>query len=184
MQRMVKLFETGDGHVRYPLTAWLLNRYRAELDNVRPDQIVPTLDAPGSWEELYAEVADFLARELGVVKDAALETVFQVQAAVMPREGQAYPLQVELKHDFGRWMQDRRSKDPQAPRRPLAEYPAGTLEVSDPASMAQSDRTLDLVRDHIVRFELASALRPWTSAPRATGPMPPPAPAPSVTASA
>lgn len=164
---MVKKFEHGDGAKQYPLLSWILGRYRAELERALASLIMGDLDAPSSWEEFFAELRDFLVRELGVVNDSALETALAVQAAVLPREEGAYPLTVELKHDYARYLADLRAAfRGKGTARPLSEYPPGQLAVSDPGALSATPRPPQRVQDHISRFELESPLRPYTEGPR------------------
>ncbi|HZN95118.1 MAG TPA: hypothetical protein VFB81_20530, partial [Myxococcales bacterium] len=162
LARMVQKFEYGDGHTRYPLISWLLNRYRSDRSNLAVDLLVPVLDAPSSWDEFFLEVRDFVVEEFGVAGDAALETALAVQAAVMPREGEQYPLSVELKHDFVRYLEDHRAVPAGTPRPPLSSYPPGRLVVTDPAELSKSERPEPAERDHVTRFELQSGLPSWT----------------------
>jgi hypothetical protein len=59
--------------------------------------------APVSWRLFVDEVRAYLTSELGIADDSALETVLTVQHALLPAADRAFPLTIELDHDFASW---------------------------------------------------------------------------------
>jgi hypothetical protein len=58
---------------------------------------------PVSWQLFIDEVRRYLTSESGVADDTALDTVLQVQHALLPAADRAFPMTLELAHDFARW---------------------------------------------------------------------------------
>ncbi len=61
--------------------------------------------APSSWRLVMEELHDFIVSELGVADDTALKTALEVQHALMPAAGRAFPLTVQLDHDYAAWQE-------------------------------------------------------------------------------
>jgi radical SAM superfamily enzyme YgiQ (UPF0313 family) len=58
---------------------------------------------PVSWKLFLAEVRRYLVEELGVADDDALDTVLEVQEALLPTRGRRFPDTRSLPHDFAAW---------------------------------------------------------------------------------
>lgn len=114
-----------------------------------------------SWTrlgEFYEAVARFVARDLGLSRDPALEAVLQANRAVMPDPAGTYPLQLHLPHDVAAWHRDRKAGG----HRPLADYGPGTLAVTDPDGRSSAGPGRSTNRNSVREqtWELPSDLRP------------------------
>ena len=76
---------------RWPTIAFTMNFLK--------DLMVP----PGSWRNFIDEVHDYLVTELDIPDDSALQTVLQVQHALLPSRDRTFPHQIELAHDYSQW---------------------------------------------------------------------------------
>ena len=127
-ERVMDLAEAnGD---RYPLLNWTMRYF--DLYTV----------PPLGWDAFYREVRRLLRDEFGLEADPALDTVLAVQQFLMPEIGRRLPAVVDLHHDYLAYYRDAtaelyRSGRATGPKRPLAAYPAGRLEVyGDPADLS------------------------------------------------
>jgi hypothetical protein len=59
--------------------------------------------APVSWRLFIDEVRNYLTTQVGIAEGSALETVLAVQHALLPAPDRAFPLSLELRHDFAAW---------------------------------------------------------------------------------
>jgi radical SAM superfamily enzyme YgiQ (UPF0313 family) len=128
---------------RYPAIGWAIRYF--SLDKCMP----------GGWRQFFDEVAAFVGEHYGVQHDAPLEVVLAVNEAAMPDEARDYPMTVELAHDYVSYFRDRQRAGHQAIR-PLADYPPGALEVSDPNRMAEIDFEYQQYDTHQFFWELHS----------------------------
>lgn len=119
-----------------------------------------TLRAESAWRSFYQELKAFtLAHYPQVQDDSALETVLQVQIAVMPHASQHYPLQVHLAHDFVRYYA---SHQQGGSGQPLLSEDPGKLMVSDPLNVSH-ESLFQQLRERtrpIAIWELLSPLSP------------------------
>src|SRR5688572_17957497 len=117
------------------------------------------------WSRVYAEIRSWLKERHAIGSSSALDAIMIAQRAVMPRFGKIHPRTVSLPHDVAAYFRDlgvgyRRYLDPDRPRRRLASYPPGALEVSDPEWNCWSIPEIRMTYDsHHVPFELSSPLR-------------------------
>jgi hypothetical protein len=58
---------------------------------------------PVSWHLTIDEVRRYVVTVLGVPDDSALDTVLQVQHALLPAADRVMPLALQLSHDFETW---------------------------------------------------------------------------------
>lgn len=110
----------------------------------------------------YDEVAGFVADQYGIV-DRAMQTVFSVQAKVIPARDRRLPEKLELEHDFVAYFDKIRSakniEEFIVPKR-LVDYGPGTFEISDPRGLCNVVSYLmnGMYDSHRIECELASAL--------------------------
>jgi hypothetical protein len=64
-----------------------------------PSAMVP----PVSWRLFIDEVHELLVGEIGVADDAPFRDVLDVQFALLPTRNRAFPMVLELSHDFAAW---------------------------------------------------------------------------------
>jgi hypothetical protein len=76
---------------RWPLTLLAVQ--------VLPELMVP----PVSWRPFLEEIRGYLVDQMGMVQDSALETVLQVQHALLPARGRRFPTVLDLAHDYAAW---------------------------------------------------------------------------------
>ncbi|MEJ7583616.1 MAG: radical SAM protein [Acidimicrobiales bacterium] len=100
-----------------------------------PSMMVP----PVSWRLFIDELRTYLVEVLGLPGDGALESVLEVQHALLPTRNRPFPDVLELSHDFGAWHaamieakdQGRLSDWPSIVPR-LRDMPPGQFPVDDP----------------------------------------------------
>jgi hypothetical protein len=119
--------EAADGDPeRFPLTSWVFSRF---LEYTIP---------PASWSLFYDEVEQILRDLYG---DALLDhewvTVRQVQEALMPDRGRAFPCTISLAHDYVAWSwrcSEARADhaEPAEVVPPLSDFPPADLVITDP----------------------------------------------------
>lgn len=120
----------------FPLLAWVLRYF--DVDPI----------PPLGWHSFYDEVRRFIEEVLGIVPCSALDTVIDVQLALMPAPGREFPRTVGLAHDYVAYHRDATATlwttgEPGLPSRPLADWPPGDLPVlSDPLGLCGSSRGL------------------------------------------
>ena len=120
----------------FPLLAWVLRYF-----DVEP---IPPL----GWHSLYEEVRRFVSGVLGFAPCSALDTVIDVQLALMPAPGRSFPSTVRLAHDYVAYHRDATATfwttgEPGLPSRPLSEWPPGALPaLSDPLRLRGPSRGL------------------------------------------
>lgn len=107
---------------RFPLLTWV-GRY---FDLVTAP--------PGGWPPFYGEVLDLLADRFGLVEDPELDVVVAVQLFLMPERGRRFPDELDLRHDYVAWLNDRR----EGVERPLRDYGPGRLVVDDPMGVCEA----------------------------------------------
>jgi radical SAM superfamily enzyme YgiQ (UPF0313 family) len=91
---------------------------------------------PVAWEPFFDEVVEWLAEEYGVECDSALKAVIDLQLALLPAKGRAFPELVRLEHDVLAYRADHRAfTDEVIDPRPLAEYGPLEFEVDDPGAV-------------------------------------------------
>jgi radical SAM superfamily enzyme YgiQ (UPF0313 family) len=129
---------------RYPLLTWVFQLFRAQKT------------VPGGWTLFYDQFADFLRAEYGLQRDSTLDTALRVNAATMPDDGLAYPLAVDLPHDFAAWFAHRRASPSEVRR--LAEHGPASFTVDDPDLMAHIDMDYLQYDSHQYFWELRSAI--------------------------
>lgn len=89
----------------------------------------------GSWRAFYEEVAAYVEARCGLRRTPGWAVAMEVQAALMPTQGRAYPHRVRLEHDYVAYFTARQAGE--AEDRPLCSYPPGTLEVRDAFESAE-----------------------------------------------
>lgn len=129
------------------------------------------LRATGGWGEFWQALKAWtLVTYPQVRDDSALADVLSVQAAVMPSATAAYPLTLELSHDFqayylahrqGGVLTGRRAPG-SSPGQALSAYGPGQLEIDDPLRVGAESLSehLRLRRRPVVIWELPSAISP------------------------
>lgn len=148
---------------RYPYLAWLTRFFvhakpSDRWDNyalVAHETTLPMLQS-GDWRLLYRDVEAFVDRRCGIRDPLIADVVLRVQEAVMPGDGKAVPVTVDLKHDFVAYFLDRLNR--REPARRLGAYPPGTLVVTDPNGNASVRRASLRYETHTADIELASPL--------------------------
>jgi radical SAM superfamily enzyme YgiQ (UPF0313 family) len=114
-------------------------------------------------EQYYQEIYQFSAREFGVeLAPSVRETLFEAQAAVMPRMERRYPWQVDLKHDVLGYFEQLK----QAPSvdglegdiEPLVNFPPGELAIT-PRIVQKKRIEFVKISCHSDEWELPSKLR-------------------------
>ena len=139
---------------RYPLLSWTLNNF----------DLYPAV--PVGWDSFYDEVLAFVVDEVGVDASSDLRCVIDLQKALMPATGRAFPHRIELEHDYlsyylGAVRPLYLDGAAGRPERPLASYPPATFTVEgDP--MGIGDRGMlwgEASRDEILEsdFHLGQA---------------------------
>jgi radical SAM superfamily enzyme YgiQ (UPF0313 family) len=102
----------------------------------------PSLGVPPvSWQCFIDELRDYLTIRLGIAAGSALETVLQVQHALLPARGRQFPLELTLAHDFAAWhaqmlaAKDEGRYDWREHVPPLASFGPARFIVEDPRSV-------------------------------------------------
>jgi radical SAM superfamily enzyme YgiQ (UPF0313 family) len=149
---------SSEGH-RYPAAAVAID--------VIPDVMVP----PVSWSHFIDDVRRYLVERLGIQDGSALDTVLRVQHALRPARGRAFPMQLELDHDYAAWhaliaeqrgLGNFETWPDHVP--PLAEMPPATFVVTDPLGTCES--ALGYPCDSFLYFENSWDLSSPVSRPR------------------
>jgi radical SAM superfamily enzyme YgiQ (UPF0313 family) len=84
----------------------------------------------GGWDAFYDEARRFFSDRYGI-SDEGIETVFEVQKAVMPQAGLKLPKTIRLRHDFPSYYFENLNRDGASKPRKLVKFPEGKLEISD-----------------------------------------------------
>lgn len=102
-------------------------------------KLAPVLGVPPvSWHYFIEEIRDFVVTHFGIANDSALDTVLQVQHALLPARSRNLPLNLQLAHDYSAWhsailaAKDGGQRDwpSHVPR--LGEFDAAAFVVEDP----------------------------------------------------
>ena len=115
----------------YPVINWALRYF--DLYSV----------PPVGWPAFFAEARQFVTEELEIPSTSALDTVFAVQAFLMPEFRRPLPDRIELDHDYLAYYRDAtaelfRSGAATGPERPLSSYSPGSLTIDgDPANLTE-----------------------------------------------
>ena len=118
----------------------------------------------GNWKTFYDEIAEFTLSNFSIDQDSAFETVLLVNESVMPSPDADYPIIIHLIHDFVKYYQHHRSKDPG--RKPLSEYSPGDISIDDPENISNSP-LMDFLQyaTNQIFWELENPLRRSISKP-------------------
>jgi hypothetical protein len=128
---------------------------------------------PASWRRAIDEGVRFAVRHLGVADDAALATVAEVQAAVMPSGDRALPEVLRLRHDYAAWHRAMTSAiragnagdwELRVPR--LRTYPAAGFAVDDPDGLCELGIGASVDGDLFGNYELRSPVARWVGPDR------------------
>jgi radical SAM superfamily enzyme YgiQ (UPF0313 family) len=129
-------------------------------------QAAPELMAPPcSWKLLIDEVGRFVVEVLGVPDDDALAVALTVQHAMLPSVGRAFPLELDLRHDYTSWYLDvvrakqtgfRDSWEQEVAA--LRTYAPSSFTVDDPGDVCRSKigGSVDSLSMSLVGWELGS----------------------------
>lgn len=127
------------------------------LAAVVPDTLAP----PPSWRFMTDELRRFLADELGIVDDTALDTAIRVQHAMLPDSGRSFPLTVELAHDYAAWLRTVHAARDSGHRdgwetivAPLESYGPATMTIDDPRLVSATNLGHGTVLDNYNDWEL------------------------------
>jgi radical SAM superfamily enzyme YgiQ (UPF0313 family) len=122
-----RIISIADEHPeRYPLLGWVMRYF--DYFNV----------PPLGWRSFAAEVRRFVGAELGVQPNAALDTVLDLQAFLMPAPGRRFPDTIALAHDVVQYERDKtdelwRSGHARSDDRRLEDYgPSSFTVYADP----------------------------------------------------
>jgi radical SAM superfamily enzyme YgiQ (UPF0313 family) len=141
MHELADLADTAPD--RFPAISWVIRQFVAEKCML------------GGWQQFYDEIAAFVAARYGIHRNPAFDVVLRVNEAVMPDDARAYPLTLELAHDFVSYFTDHNRRRAGAVR-PLNSYPPGGLSVSDPNGMANINFDYQQYDTHQFFWELHS----------------------------
>ena len=146
---------------------------RLRLDaRARPDRwpalaftfrVLPFLGVPPvSWRLLMDEIHVYLTAELGLPDDGTLDTVLQVQHALLPSRGRTFPLSLELPHDYAAWhremidVKDSGFADWETRVPKLRDLPPGRFRVDDPHDVCGRALGVEIDENLHASWELAS----------------------------
>lgn len=119
------------------------DRERWPLLSVTVDALPDFMAAPLSWDHWFTEVRAFLIDVVGLADDAALDTVLEVQRAILPSPGRRFPCTIDLAHDYAAWFSalieakdagHRQDWPSIVPR--LGDLPAASFTVDDPSGVS------------------------------------------------
>lgn len=88
------LHATEEDPAAWPLLTWVLTHFERFAT------------APVGWHALYAEVRAIVTEVLGVPAGSDLDTVLNLQLALMPRPGRRFPDTIALDHDYVAYLYD------------------------------------------------------------------------------
>ena len=96
-----------------------------------------------NWAEFYEEILAFTQKQYGLPVNSALQSLVQVQQALIPHPSKTFPCEIPLQHDIIDYFKDVRSaaslRDYAATEpTPLESYPPGTFVVTDPLDICKS----------------------------------------------
>lgn len=118
---------------RFPAIAWLFGYF----------DLIPTV--AGGWRGFYDEVRQFVAEDFDIdPTDSGLETVLQLQLALMPAPGRTFPVSVGLPNDYVDYYRSAThtlytTGHAGVPDRPLQDYPPATFTVrGDPLGLCSA----------------------------------------------
>jgi hypothetical protein len=126
---------------------------------------------PVSWQRFIEDVRSYLVDRIGMVEDSALETVLEVQHALLPARGRSFPVELSLKHDYASWHMLAVAAQSQAaqgqganvaPR--LIEMSPATFTIDDP--LASCESSFGYPCDSFLYFESSWDLSSPVSRPR------------------
>src|SRR5262249_26235124 len=109
---------------------------------------------PASWRPFVDEVRRYLIEVVGLADDDALDTVIAVQHALLPARDRAFPMKIELAHDYAAWHAAVLAKRDEGDRdewhevvSALRTYGPAIFEVDDPLESCQ--RSLGSTYDYL-----------------------------------
>jgi radical SAM superfamily enzyme YgiQ (UPF0313 family) len=108
--------------------------FTAIVVRVLPHAMVP----PVSWRFFLDEIRRWLVTVEGMADDSALDTVLEVQHALLPARDRTFPLELSLAHDYVTWrrimLEARDGGHEDWPTRvaPLRSFGPGTITIDDP----------------------------------------------------
>lgn len=108
---------------------------------------------PGGWDGFYSELTDYVVSRYKVQNDSAWQVIIQVNRYAMPDDSLQYPLQLKLQHDITAYFRSAADS-----RKPLSQYAAAQLTVSDPNGMVTVDLDQTQYDSHQYFWELHSAV--------------------------
>lgn len=127
------------------------------------DSLPDLMVAPGSWQSYIDEIRDYLIEEVGIAADDALDTVLQVQHALLPARDRQFPLRLELKHDYTTWFHGvLRSKEQGWEKdwtpgvEHLRSFPPTTFEIDDVQQLSTIGMGTSMYADVDFDWEFAS----------------------------
>jgi radical SAM superfamily enzyme YgiQ (UPF0313 family) len=120
---------------------------------------------PVSWKLFLEEVRAYVVEELGVANDRALDTVLEVQEALLPTRGRRFPDTRQLPHDFAAWHSamldakyDGHLDDWPEIVPHLRTFGAGSLSVEDPRNVSLYELGVNIEEDPFDSWDLHSSV--------------------------
>lgn len=152
----------SDDGAKYPALRQLLADWH-DLKEDEPFERVLRRRTVQQWATLYADVGRFTRARYGIA-DPALEDVLLAQASVMPSVDRLMPESIKVSHDVAQYYAAvARTRNLEQVRKAawkqLAQYPPGTITISDPYKLC--DPNTGEVTTYDIRgldWELASEL--------------------------
>lgn len=135
LDRILSAVDSGDD--RHPDLLWTFSYF----------DLFQTV--PSGWRAFYRDLERFIADAYGIVDDPALQTVLEVQRALMPSHGRSLPEGIPLAHDYvayylGATEELYRSGHAGRPTQRLADHRPGTLHVTaDPLDLCRTGVRID-----------------------------------------
>lgn len=117
------------------------------------------LRANSQWQAFYESLKNWTIEQYPqILVSSELETVMQIQSAVMPCAEFGKTYQLQMQHDFVTYYQEQQ----QGIQKKLNSYPKGSLEISDPLKIGAESliNHLQLRQRPVVVWELQSVLSP------------------------
>ncbi len=111
---------------------------------------------PVDWVPFYDEVLTVLEERFGVRRSPELDVVLELQLALMPSHGRAFPAKVRLEHDVFAWTEHH--LDPELATAPLSSFGPVEFDVTDPSDVCG---TRIQRNDFLVRREMESGNLFW-----------------------
>jgi radical SAM superfamily enzyme YgiQ (UPF0313 family) len=94
------------------------------------------LRSNGKWGDFYHELLNYTCARYGLTMSSSIVSALQVQRALMPTFGSAYPYQIQLAHDYVAYYFEHKQGAIEAAL--LQNYTPGSLTVEDPLSLSSS----------------------------------------------